>query len=284
MKTISLRVLALPIGLLALAVVISGCQTIRQATESQDQSNTNTTVQPTTIVGDNAIAVSSDGGIITDVQLVLLSKPGYVIIHADNGEGKPGAIIGSSQLLPAGQGNNLTAVSSELTKGQTYFAMLHFDDGDGSFDPSTDLPVTNDDGNIILMKYVIGGEAMIDDKEGEAMIDDKEGEAMIDDKEGEAMIDDKEGEAMIDDKEDGDNMVEGDEPAVEQSAVKVFNVSGSNFSLSENTITVNKGDTVKIVFTSTDGFHNWTVGKFNAATKSVTTGGSAEGRRSSRYI
>ena len=58
---------------------------------------------------------------------------------------------------------------------------------------------------------------------------------------------------------------------------KIFTMSGVNFAFlmdgEENpTITVKKGDTVRIEFTSDDGFHDWVVDEFNAATEQVRPG------------
>lgn len=74
--------------------------------------------------------------------------------------------------------------------------------------------------------------------------------------------------------EEGVESDEQTEPA--NNEVKIFNVTGKNFSFSQNEIRVNKGDTVKIVFTSTDDFHDWTVDEFDAATEQVTTGNTSE--------
>lgn len=53
--------------------------------------------------------------------------------------------------------------------------------------------------------------------------------------------------------------------------VKTFNVTGSNFSFSPSTITVNKGDRVKIVFNS-QGTHDWVIDAFNARTSVLSAG------------
>jgi len=54
--------------------------------------------------------------------------------------------------------------------------------------------------------------------------------------------------------------------------IKVFNISGENFKFSLTEITVNKGDTVKINFTSASGFHDWTIDEFKVATKQLNSG------------
>jgi len=66
---------------------------------------------------------------------------------------------------------------------------------------------------------------------------------------------------------DIDAEVEGD--------IKEFILTGKNFEFSQEEIRVNKGDRVRIVFTSTAGAHNWTVDKFSAATQTVGAGGTS---------
>lgn len=58
----------------------------------------------------------------------------------------------------------------------------------------------------------------------------------------------------------------------EVGLVKTFTVEGKNYSFSPSTITVNKGDTVKIVFSNTGGMHNWKVDEFNAESKTINDG------------
>lgn len=53
-------------------------------------------------------------------------------------------------------------------------------------------------------------------------------------------------------------------------------VSGKNFSFDPEEITVKQGDTVKIVFTSESGFHDWVIDEFDAATDQVQTGETSE--------
>lgn len=59
----------------------------------------------------------------------------------------------------------------------------------------------------------------------------------------------------------------------EEGAMKTFTVSGVNFEFDVTEIRVNEGDTVTINFTSEDGFHDWVVDEFDAATERVNTGG-----------
>src|SRR3989338_10521086 len=59
-------------------------------------------------------------------------------------------------------------------------------------------------------------------------------------------------------------------------AVKTFNLSARNFAFSQTEILVKKGDKVKVVLTSADGFHDWAIDEFNAKTERVNTGATTE--------
>ncbi len=55
-------------------------------------------------------------------------------------------------------------------------------------------------------------------------------------------------------------------------AVKEFTVSGKNYSFTPNTLTVKKGDHVKITFVDTQGMHNFKIDEFNALSKTLKGG------------
>lgn len=76
------------------------------------------------------------------VAIVRLEKPGFVVIHEDVG-GVPGKILGSSVLLGVGETSNVDPIniSRQTEDDETLFAMLHFDNGDGVFNPADDKPV-----------------------------------------------------------------------------------------------------------------------------------------------
>jgi len=64
-------------------------------------------------------------------------------------------------------------------------------------------------------------------------------------------------------------------PEAMTAEIKTIDISGTNYTFSLEEIRVKKGDKVKIVFTSNDGFHDWTVDEFDAATSRVNTGSTA---------
>jgi plastocyanin len=57
--------------------------------------------------------------------------------------------------------------------------------------------------------------------------------------------------------------------------IKIFEVDGSNFTFSPKSITVKKGDKVKINFVNKDGFHDFRIDEFKVATNKIN-GGSSE--------
>lgn len=58
-------------------------------------------------------------------------------------------------------------------------------------------------------------------------------------------------------------------------AVKEFTVSGGNFYFTPKTLSVNKGDTVKINFVNAGGTHNLIVDGYNVGTPQISSGQSA---------
>ncbi len=61
-------------------------------------------------------------------------------------------------------------------------------------------------------------------------------------------------------------------PILNAAGEKEITVTGQNFSFIPNSITVNKGDKVRIDFKNADGFHNLIIDEFKVATKTIKTG------------
>lgn len=57
-----------------------------------------------------------------------------------------------------------------------------------------------------------------------------------------------------------------------EGELKEFEVDGTNFKFSLLKIEVNKGDVVRIVFTSQEGFHDWKIDEFGVATNQIQAG------------
>lgn len=126
-------------------------------------------------------------------------------------------------------------------------------------------------GVIVVILIIIGGLFVLNnDKKEAAPADDAAavehgGDAMM---EGEKM--EGEGDSMME-----DDKMEGEGDAME-AMTQTIALTGKSFAFSQNEIRVKKGEKVTITFESTDGFHDWVVDEFNAATERVSTGGKTE--------
>lgn len=56
------------------------------------------------------------------------------------------------------------------------------------------------------------------------------------------------------------------------SEIKEFTIDGFTYGYSMNEIRVKKGDRVKIVFTSADGYHDWVLDEFGTRAERINTG------------
>lgn len=124
---------------------------------------------------------------------------------------------------------------------------------------------------IIIVIIVIGGGWYYfagSEKNQDGAMMEKDGEAMMDDHMDDGAM--MEGDAM-----EGDSMMEGGDHMMMDGEVKVFTIEGSNFKFLPNSMTVKKGDTVRVVFKNTGGFHDFVIDEFNVATKQIN-GGSEE--------
>ncbi|OGN03300.1 MAG: hypothetical protein A2655_00520 [Candidatus Yanofskybacteria bacterium RIFCSPHIGHO2_01_FULL_43_42] len=115
------------------------------------------------IVGENAIYVAEQLPSNTVlVAIVRLEKPGFAVIHEDINNA-PGKMLGASSLIMSGETKDpLTIKLSRSTlDGETAYAMLHFDNGDGIFDATKDElvydPIANEP---VMMVIAISKDAI----------------------------------------------------------------------------------------------------------------------------
>jgi plastocyanin len=62
--------------------------------------------------------------------------------------------------------------------------------------------------------------------------------------------------------------------AMSKGAVREFTVEGSSFKFVPNVVTVNQGDTVKLVFKNSGGMHNFNLDAFGVKTNAISGGAS----------
>lgn len=100
-----------------------------------------------------------------NVDRLLLDKPGYVVVHKVI-NGIPGTVIGNSGILD-GENSNVKVAISDYENENELIAMLHYDDGDSSYEfPGDDDPTTVD-GRVIAQKF-----PLLTDEEAAAQSDE----------------------------------------------------------------------------------------------------------------
>jgi hypothetical protein len=79
------------------------------------------------------------------IEELTLDKPGFVVIHQE-ADGKPGPVIGHSDLIVPGSYKNYSVGIDSTMAGSAVYPMLHYDNGDGNYEfPGPDGPVKVDD-------------------------------------------------------------------------------------------------------------------------------------------
>ena len=129
--------------------------------EAEDESATDPVTGPASISASNQ---TGDGTTVV-VDTLTLPVEGFIVIHGDNG-GAPGAVIGHSDLLPAGESTDIEVVlDTPLEQAGMVFPMAHVDaNGNGIYefappDEVTDVPALTADGAVAVLgvEYSIGG-------------------------------------------------------------------------------------------------------------------------------
>jgi hypothetical protein len=145
-----------------IAALLMGVGLIAAACSSSSDSAASTTttgVAETPATAPAAVTVEdqmSDGMTIV-VKSVELPSAGFIAVHADNG-GSPGAVIGHSDLLPAGTSDDVAVTLDTPLEGTSIvWPMVHIDmDGDGQYtfmppDNAIDLPALFDNGDVAVV-------------------------------------------------------------------------------------------------------------------------------------
>lgn len=117
------------------------------------------TLEPTFAPPTPSVSVSTQKpGRSVTIDAATLTTNGFIAIHTDK-DGKPGPVIGNSDLLPPGSPTGTTVkLSRSSRKGETLYAMLHTDvDGDGIYTfPGPDVPTTDSAGAVVVVPFAIG--------------------------------------------------------------------------------------------------------------------------------
>ena len=152
-----------------LVVLVAATSLVAVACSSDDDSSSDTTVAATseevttTPSSISADEQSSDGTTIV-IASINLPSAGFIAVH-DDADGAPGAVIGNSEVLPAGESTGVVVtLDTPLTESGMVFPMVHIDiDGDGVYDfappdETTDSPGTTSGGDVAVVGVIINVE------------------------------------------------------------------------------------------------------------------------------
>lgn len=102
----------------------------------------------------NAIVVRDQSATATvAIELVTLIDPAFVVLHDD--EQGPGRVLGYTKLLLPGSAQGLRLTPSERLAPGYYYAVLHADDRDGVYEPAADAPLREEDGDIVMGRFLV---------------------------------------------------------------------------------------------------------------------------------
>lgn len=125
--------------------------------QTQEENTANEEILPFIIAPEQA------GGINVFIENATLPNGGYVVIHKEE-NGKPGSIIGVSDFLPSGITENFLVDTEKVVEGDSLFAILYTDDSNQEFSIETDFPLTDSEGNIVLVQFTIVDEGALDNE------------------------------------------------------------------------------------------------------------------------
>ena len=146
------RMTALAVPVVALGLIVSGCgddddEPADTGGDTAEETDAGGAVPfaPTTITADDQ---SGDG---TTVVVASLDLPtaGFIAVHADD-NGAPGAVIGNTEILPAGESTDVEVPITEVISGTvTVWPMAHVDtNGNETYDFAP--PDVTDDGPALV--------------------------------------------------------------------------------------------------------------------------------------
>ncbi|MEI6057845.1 MAG: hypothetical protein WCQ60_02635 [bacterium] len=136
--------------IVVIVLIILGFYIFNGKSAAPASTETPATTETTTSNNANGIAVSDQfPGNIVYISSVQLAAPGFVAIQT-NSNGTPGKVIGS-QYFKAGINPGQVNLTQSMLDGSSYYAVLYSDtNGNGKFDATSDVPVKDTSGNIIM--------------------------------------------------------------------------------------------------------------------------------------
>src|SRR3989344_4114940 len=90
---------------------------------------------------------------MVQIAKVAMAQNGWVVIHTDL-EGKPANIWGAQRFDVGAYSGGQVELLHSMIAGNTYYTMIHSDNGDKVFDRTVDVPVMGADGQSVMVKFI----------------------------------------------------------------------------------------------------------------------------------
>lgn len=133
------------IALIVIGILVFGSS----KTETPTPGDQTPTTTDTATLSLNRIVMSDQyPGNVVYLSSVQVQNPSWVVIQADK-NGQPGDIIGSAHFDKGINPGNIK-LTKPTVEGGTYYAVIYTDDGSGKFDATTDVPLKDSNGNVIM--------------------------------------------------------------------------------------------------------------------------------------
>lgn len=140
------------IAIVVIILIILGIYSFTKRSGNETFDGKNTLDARTTPTENYSLTVDDQfPGTVVYVSTASLKKAGFVVIHKNVG-GKAGAVIGS-KAFTAGTNPGQVDLTEATIEDQSYFAMIHEDNGDGVFDAATDMAVKDAMGREIMVRF-----------------------------------------------------------------------------------------------------------------------------------
>ena len=225
------------VSLMISALMFAGCVPKNQDSDSNtddvnvsnDQIDMNINADTTTPT--DVLGLSLGAGTQATVSNITLNKPGFVAVWSMDQSNKPDKVIGNSTLLPQGSSNEVKITTQTLQEGKSYTVALYYDDGDGIFDATKDTMVQDNDGKGVMTTFVAT-------KDQSAAMSNTNVNVNA-------------------------NMNANVNTNQSTGPVKQFTMTAKDWQFTPSTITVNKGDKVKLTVTALDKNHGFALPDFN---------------------
>lgn len=143
-KWVFITLIIILLGLVSLGVI------------SNDRMNSNSELNLSSFDSSVENIINVDNQIVDEsvrVKKAVLDQSGFIVVHKDS-SGAPGQVIGTSNLLEPGDYSGIEIdLSEKIESGDKLYAMIRQDNGDGVFNSQEDNPITNEEDNIVFVRF-----------------------------------------------------------------------------------------------------------------------------------